>query len=195
MHGGDPSLLFSWLPTITPPLTKIIVSGDCDSEYHPVLCGICPFGVKLDMWDTDDVQDYLSKNLDMRGRRITIEQMQYIRKGVGGHCIPLVAQLILHEAASWPSYMENLTDIPIRSQPSFLVGRMLDKLERKHGEVIIRACFGYIASSTEGGLSTNELLDILSLDDQLLKMVENLLPPKYLLVRARAKPPMLATTH
>jgi hypothetical protein len=49
----------------------------------------------------------------------------------------------------------------------------------------VRACFGYIASSTEGGLSTNEILDAMSLDDQLLKMVENLLPSGYLKLQRR----------
>lgn len=100
-----------------------------------MLSGICGTGAKLDLWDHEDVRMYVGKSLDMRGRRITQEQMEYIGKSLGSHCTPLVAQLVLHEAASWPSYLDGLESIPIRSNADFLTDKMLEKLERKHGEV------------------------------------------------------------
>ena len=183
--GGDANLLFSWLPAILPPRTKVFVSGDSDSSYHQVLSGICATGVKLDLWGGDDVGKFLGEGLDKRGRKITMEQMAYVRRSLGDFCSPLVAQLTLHEAASWPSYMEGLDKIPLMPNAAYLIDRMLDKLERKHGEVIIRAIFGYVQCAKEGGLSTNEILDVLSLDDQLLKMIETLLPDGYLSVNRR----------
>ena len=69
--------------------------------------------------------------------------------------------------------------------PLSLIDKMLDKLEGKHGAIIIRATFGYLFYSVEGGLSTNELLDVLSLDDKLLNMLEKVLPPDCLKLQRR----------
>jgi hypothetical protein len=190
--GNDTTMTFSWLPTILPRRTKIIVSGDTEKETtHNVLNGICPSGLKVDRWSAECVEKYILTKLESRGRVITKEQMGHVTKSLGEHSSPLVAQMVLHEVATWSSYMEKDHFTPIRPQAAWLVDRMLDKLERKHGEVIIRAVYGYIDCAVEGGLSTNEILDVCSLDDQLLKMMEVLLPDGYSRVSRRFPTVML----
>ncbi|GMI14525.1 hypothetical protein TrLO_g4897 [Triparma laevis f. longispina] len=188
---SDTRLLFSWLPTILPKYVKIIFSGDSEAKSHDALSSLAGGNeAKIDKWGIADVNKFIQEKLGFRGRTITPEQTSYVDKSIGGFATPLTAQLIMHEAASWPSYLteKTLLKIPIRNSSAWLIDKMLDKCEKKFGEIVVRIIFGYLYCAMEGGLTTNELLDVLSLDDRLLNMLAKLLPPGCLKLQRRFPP-------
>jgi hypothetical protein len=190
--SSDSSLLFSWIPSILPRGIKLILSSDSGCPLHKQLTSISNSqSIELHPWSEADASRFIKAKLKDRGRAINKAQSSYISECLSPFCTPLVAQLVMHEAGSWPSYMENLDSIPLRNKSDSLIDKMLDKLEAKHGAIVIRATFGYLFYSVEGGLSTNELLDVLSLDDKLLNMLEKVLPPDCLKLQRRFPSVML----
>ncbi|GMH82373.1 hypothetical protein TrVE_jg6669 [Triparma verrucosa] len=188
---SDTRLLFSWLPTILPKCVKIIFSGDSEAKSHDALASLAGGNeVKVNKWEIADVNRFVEDKLALRGRTITPEQTKYVDKSIGDFATPLTAQLIMHEVASWPSYLGNaeLLRIPLRNSSAWLIDKMLDKCEKKFGEIVVRIIFGYLYCAMEGGLTTNELLDVLSLDDRLLNMLARLLPPGCLKLQRRFPP-------
>jgi len=174
----DSSLVFSWIPSILPRGVKLILSSDSACSLHKQLMSLSNSQVvELHPWSEVDATRFIKAKLKDRGRTINEAQSAYISECLSPFCTPLTAQLVMHEASSWPSYLENVESIPIRNQSDSLIDKMLDKLEKKHGPIVVRTTFGYLFYSVEGGLSTNELLDVLSIDDKLLNMLEKVLPP------------------
>ena len=184
--SSDASLLFSWIPSILPRGIKLILSSDSACHLHKQLMSMSNSqAIELHMWSEADASRMIKSKLKDRGRLINESQSSYISECLSPFCTPLVTQLVMHECASWPSYLVDVESIPIRNQSESLIDKMLDKLERKHGAIVIRASFGYLYHSIEGGLSTNEMLDVLSLDDKLLTMLEKVLPPGSLKLQRR----------
>ena len=120
----------------------------------------------------EDVEAFLAEKLIGMGRKITVEQMDAVSTAnfKNSKINPFCVNLLAHELKSWtheksPSANDNAFILSASVSPASLVERVLKKLEQKHGELIFRACLSYIALAKEG-LTSNELLDVLSLDNR-----------------------------
>ena len=169
---ADPSKSsrFSWIPISLPRGVKFIIS--CSSNGGAQECRPARVAntVTLEPWNSDDVKGFLKLTLAKRNRNVTKAQLSHTLKCLGKSCTPLVAQLVLHEIALWPSYLDNIGST-LKNEPTWLIDGILNNLEGKVGQVVVRHTFGYIFCAFEKGLSTNEMLDVLSLDDDLLSYV------------------------
>ena len=113
--------------------------------------------------------DILNKNLTNRGRIINFVQWRLVRDVFTKCSNPLFMKLTYEEALSWKSY----TMIPedaLATSVTTCIHKLFDRLEEKHGSVMVARALGYITASKEG-ISESEMEDVMSIDDVLLNSV------------------------
>jgi len=107
----------------------------------------------LDIWLSD------------AGRKLQPEQQEEVISKFNPHGLPLYLKLAFEEARGWRSYTATLElkpDIPGIIQDLF--SRLSSK--ENHGTLMVSRSLGYLAAS-KNGLSEDEMIDILSRDDDL----------------------------
>eukprot|EP00004_Rigifila_ramosa_P003105 TRINITY_DN1325_c0_g1_i10.p1 TRINITY_DN1325_c0_g1~~TRINITY_DN1325_c0_g1_i10.p1 ORF type:complete len:1309 (+),score=319.57 TRINITY_DN1325_c0_g1_i10:273-4199(+) len=179
-----------WLPKALPPFVRVVVStlpdeGGClrvlterlGDQFEKLSCIVSPMSV-------DDGERILESWLATGRRSMTPQQKQVVLTAFSVCPSPLFLKIAFEISRPWKSWtkVESLPTTIIE-----LIGSFFDQLCEKHGRVFVSATLSYITASM-GGIGTSELLDILSLDDTVLKDVfEWWVPP------LRRIPPLLIT--
>ncbi len=153
----------AWLPDKLPPQVHVIVStlpGECLSHLEQML----PADnlLKLDQMTSSEGDELLDLWLADAKRRLGPAQREVVLKEFRVNGLPLYLKLVLEEARRWKSYslaQRFPADIP------GMIRAMLRRLMAEHGLMLIERALGYIAAARHG-LSEDELLDVLSMDEK-----------------------------
>jgi hypothetical protein len=188
-----------WLPvTGLPPYVKLVVSTlpdypefRCQSILHDKL-GEEAAKHMVEVETISEHEQVLKHLLQLMGRRVTQEQLQYIskifeeRKDTDAAGTPLWLTIAAYAVSSWPSY-DHVPSFVIKPAVRDLITDLFDRLVSAHGEQLVRAALAYI-TLTKNGVSETELNHVLSLEDGVLADVyEWWVPP------VRIVPPLLVT--
>jgi NACHT domain- and WD repeat-containing protein len=176
LSDADNARSLAWLPAELPPNVKMVVStlpGEClqtletrtqyveRSTALPAgnLLEVCPISqaegeVILDAW------------LAEAKRTLQPAQKEHILTRFKQCGLPLYLKLAFEEARRWKSYAplpEMNPDIP------GMIRQLFEHLSRaeNHGGVMVSRSLGYLAAA-KNGLSEDELLDLLSLDKEVI---------------------------
>ncbi|KAH3837288.1 hypothetical protein DPMN_110673 [Dreissena polymorpha] len=187
---GEP-YTFHWLPKVIPPNVKVVISlvpsvfnllarykayvgkGTLIAEPIP------PLGDVLCM-------DIIRARLVDDNRTISPEQSKVMQIVFFKCSIPLYTRVMLDEILTWKSYTA-ITTAMVSSTLKEALNNFFRRLEMQHGRVLVRHTLSYLTASREG-VSEMELLDLLSLDDEVLNSIFLFwLPPQ------RRLPPFLLT--
>ncbi|WP_321421356.1 tetratricopeptide repeat protein [uncultured Methanobacterium sp.] len=159
----------AWLPTYQPENVHLIISSipgeslDTLRKKFPsenlIELGVMQPGEGeklLDLWLND-----ASRTLEEHQKEEVLGK--FLIKG-----LPLYLKLAFEEARRWKSYT-NTDDVTLREDIPQLIQDTFQRLssESQHGEVMVSKSLCYLAASRYG-LSEDEILDVLSLDETLL---------------------------
>lgn len=182
---------FQWLPKALPKNVKIVMSfvpsvfnllkrfNIYASKGKHFTRPIPPLGNILCM-------DIIHARLADCGRTITSKQCDIMKDMFLNCSLPLYSRVMLDEILTWNSYT-CVTSNMVSSTLKEALNHFFKRLEIHHGKLLVRHALSYITASRDG-VSEMELLDLLSLDDEVLNSVFLFwLPP------VRRLPPFLWT--
>lgn len=165
---------FQWLPKYLPQNVKVILSfvpsvsnllkrfqlhlGDKVSNMEPL-------PILGDMHSMDIITARLSES----ERTVTPAQRTIIHELFSMCSLPLFSRVMLEEILTWKSYSSinsNMVSCSLKQS----LNNFFHRLEMHHGRVLVRHALAYITVAREG-ISEMELLDLLSLDDDVLNSI------------------------
>ncbi|CAF3919171.1 unnamed protein product, partial [Adineta steineri] len=180
-----------WLPELFPANVKCIVStlpdhgnilsnlkriinynSSLPNDTEHILVSVPPFEVStVDIVYTDW--------LAMKQRSLNDEQRIFIRELMGEQTeiLPLYMKLIFDIISSWHSYDPIDTELKNLKTVDHCIRYLFDHLKTVHNNILFHRAICYM-TACRNGISQNELEDVLSLDDDVLKSVfEHYIPP------------------
>lgn len=156
-----------WLPPDLPPNTKVVVST------LPVDC-LKALKRKLDRQNLLEMQpmpveegaNVLDLWLSEAKRTLQQEQKQYLLSKFKQSGLPLYLKLAFEEARRWVSFDSSPQ---LRDDIPGIVSQLFKRLSQdsNHGEMLVERSLSYLATA-KNGLSEDELIDVLSLDEEVL---------------------------
>jgi len=179
LSDADRARSLTWLPAELPENVRLVVSslpGECLSVLERKLP---PQDlVKLEPMSPEEGGRLLDLWLENAGRTLQPPQRDEVLGKFGQSGLPLYLKLAFEEARRWKSYTERVElspDIP------GIIGDLFARLssDANHGRIVVSRSLGYLAAA-KNGLSEDELLDVLSGDEELFQDF---------MKRARHKPP------
>ena len=167
----DPYRL-SWLPRTLPKNVKIVLSfipnhGDLLKTFKQLFIpsNSEPIPMLGDMLSLEVLRARL-KGID----RTTTETQENLVADLFTRCsLPLFGRVMFDEVSTWKSF-SNITPSMVSASIKDALHFFFQRLEMQHGRVLVSHCLAYITAAREG-LSEVELLDLLSLDDDVLNSI------------------------
>jgi len=161
----------SWLPANLPANVRLAVStlpGECEKALltkHPA-----PDVVTVEPMSDKEADKLLTNWLEHAGRALQLAQRkEVLNRFSRSDGLPLYLRLAFEEARLWRSYSLASETVLHESVQGIIRENLFRRLSEpaNHGPVLVRHALGYLAAS-RFGLSEDEVLDVLSLDDAVL---------------------------
>ena len=161
----------SWLPANLQANVRLVVStlpGECEKALltkHPT-----PDVVTVMPMTGPEADTLLSLWLHHAGRALQLAQREEVIAKFGrSEGLPLYLRLAFEEARLWRSYTPAADTVLHEGVQGLIRKNLFARLSvpANHGGVLVRHALGYLAAS-RFGLSEDEVLDVLSLDDAVL---------------------------
>ncbi|CAF1547953.1 unnamed protein product [Rotaria magnacalcarata] len=136
--------------------------------------------IEITKLDENLASQVLDKWLERDKRRLTQLQREWLQsklKPSWNEPTPLFLSLLYDITLAWHSFGDaNLDTLSNITCTRDAIEQLYNQLSMKHGEVLFRRAMTYLQHA--GGLSETELLDMLSVDDEVLQSVfVHYLPP------------------
>ncbi len=190
LYGTESNLLFGWIPSRIRKNVKLIFTcmtiddnNTLENLQQILLCE--PPNKSLDYGqnfifipslDPNIGLEIVQNSLRSASRTLTSMQMSLVKEAVNQCSLPLYVQMIVDQVKHWKSY-ETGDQGRLSLNTNDFINDYFRKLERNYGEILVTRMISYI-SAAKNGLTETELLDILSLDEEVLNEVfEVRLPP------------------
>ncbi|KOV93334.1 hypothetical protein ADL04_27545 [Streptomyces sp. NRRL B-3648] len=170
--SGDVDL--SWLPDELPSGVRMVLSAQEGSAAATAALAAGSRLLRLPALRRAEGCRILRQLLQEEGRSLLPAQRAEVLQAFAERGNPLHLRLAFEEARRWASY----TSVEPGSVPldvPGMTGRLLERLEKEHGTVLVCRALGLLAVS-RNGLSEPELLDLLSADPLVLEEVESHMP-------------------
>lgn len=159
LTGEAPLKTFNWLPGILPPNVKIIVS--IVKEYESLLTDAVTYS--LAPMSEPEGEEIIDNLLLAYKRKLTSLQKRQILEKFKENGTPLYLRFALEMAMTWHSYSQ---EIYLPSSIEGILNIFLENLEKEHTKELVSRAIGYILCGRFGGLSENDILGLLSYDDE-----------------------------
>ncbi|GFR78450.1 NACHT and WD repeat domain-containing protein 2-like [Elysia marginata] len=166
-----------WVPARLPPHVKLILAVH-HSSYRllnkfkdAILPDRSDCFLEVPSATVDECTGLLSKLLSSMDRGLTDAQMKVFREALEKEPLPLYVELLANVAKDLKSF-DSADKIKLPTNSEDGINCLLEKLESRHGKMLVSRAFAYmVASST--GLSDCEMEDVLSLDEDVLNEIYN----------------------
>lgn len=178
-HAGN----LNWLPVELPEHVRLILTTR-HGEGLVALRHRMSEGQFLELGPMPraEAEDLLESWLDSVGRTLNDAQRSLILDSFAGTGtsqhpggLPLYLKLAFEEGRRWKSYSQDVTlapDIP------GIINQLYSRLEKDHGKLMASRCLSYIAASRDrSGFAEDEIIDILSRDEEVFEEVRLLHQP------------------
>ncbi|KAM4053505.1 uncharacterized protein ACNLHF_006156 isoform 2-T2 [Anomaloglossus baeobatrachus] len=160
----------SWIPSELPPHVHFIVSvssvSDCASFRHLQKLTLKQNVLQIPPLSSEEINHMVDFWLNRNCRKLNGVQRKILLKACEECALPLYAVCAYMESHQWTSYTpdtENLLHLDISKMFSWFLSR----LEKNHGDQVIKKTASYISLS-RNGITQEELLDLLSLDQAVM---------------------------
>ncbi|KXJ19576.1 NACHT domain- and WD repeat-containing protein 1 [Exaiptasia diaphana] len=162
-----------WLPRRIPNHVWLIVStlpdvGGCFNRLQTFKISNENF-IKVERLGPSDGEAILDSWLAKKNRRLTKEQRDLVLQSFNSCPLPLYLELVFNECCTWPSSRKE-SEITLQKDVPSMVNSLYDRLERYHGKILVSRVLGLLAAVSDG-VNKDDILNILSCDDELLKDV------------------------
>jgi hypothetical protein len=176
LPADDPVRSFTWLRESLPPHVGIVLSTtQLPSGIERALLDVEPFpeeaaAAVLDAWLKD------------AHRTLQTPQRDLVLAAFACTGLPLNLKLAFDAARRWPSFA-SAESCALCGDADAMVDTLLDRLRKKsnHGPVLVDRSLGYL-SAARYGLSEDEMIDLLSTDDEVWRDFisrAHLIPPDH----------------
>ncbi|CAH1785829.1 unnamed protein product [Owenia fusiformis] len=162
-----------WLPRELPENVHMILSTRPDERFqvYPALQSLYSEHknnfIELPDFRMDDGLIVMHHLLDKHSHVLTQEQTDRIVESFRKCHSPLFLKVAIYEAIYWRSD-DVITDGMVPGDSRRMINVFIGRLERTHGEPLVRRAMGYIAASRHG-VTYTEIEDLLSLDDVVME--------------------------
>ncbi|XP_064878055.1 uncharacterized protein LOC115117676 [Oncorhynchus nerka] len=165
-HGAD----LSWLSTPLPLHVHLILSATTDSACaHTLQKSAQPTVLSLPPLSPDDITKALKHKLQTDHRRLQDWQWQFLLQACLSCPSPLYLEVVYAESVLWSSFSPQ-GSLGLPPDLEGLYVGLLACLERTHGEQLVGRAAAVISLS-RGGVTEEELLDLLGRDGKVLQEV------------------------
>ncbi|XP_048730738.1 uncharacterized protein LOC125647914 isoform X3 [Ostrea edulis] len=179
-HEGNK---MAWLPKDLPENVKLIITTNPDEQFESFPGLMKAFGSNKDItvaipsMPQEDAESILEYWLQQDHRVLIRSQFDVIINAFNKCAFPLYLKLAFMESKLWSSFTD-IEHCKLSENIIKLAALKFGKLETKHGEPLVRRALGYITASREG-ITSNEMEDILSIDEAVMDdVIVNLRPAK-----------------
>ncbi|XP_068711765.1 NACHT domain- and WD repeat-containing protein 1-like isoform X2 [Montipora foliosa] len=159
-----------WFPLVLPDHVKLIVSTLPDNEYEcfPILQSLLGEDnfVEVPKLPEKDAFQILRNWLSVAGRTLSPSQESIVTEALQKCSLPIFIRVAFDEALRWKSYSlpsETVLQDTVRGA----VNALFERVEIQHGRLLVQHTLAYITAS-KSGLTSTEIEDLLSCDDQVL---------------------------
>ena len=165
----------TWLPLKFPEHVYVIVStlpdtGGCLDALRSLVIPEYNY-VQVPGLSSIDSKVITEGWLKVSNRQLTTEQFDYVQKVALDESnekpTALRLRLLYDIAVKWTSY-QKMPELPTSVRG--LINMIFDNLEKTHGKSVV-SCFCGVTGVSKLGLSENDLIDIMSTDDEVLNSV------------------------
>ena len=151
------NLPLDWVPRELPEHVKLVVSALPELQEKLSQTIIYTLGAM----PAAEGKELLITWLSAIGRTLTLDQMRLVIDRFTSDGTPLYLRLAFEKARKWHSYD---TGISLKADIDGVLDEYFDCLGKDHGLLLPKVC-GYLLSGKYQGLTENELLDLLVLDN------------------------------
>lgn len=171
--GNDPARSLLWLPRELPEDVRAVVSALTDSHPHRSLLTKLPAEnlVELRPMTRAEGAEALAFWLEDAGRTLKEHQRaEVLDKFVESEGLPMHLKVAFEEARQWRSFTSPVATRLTPTVRGILRDNLFARLSRpeEHGDVLVSRSLGYLVAAKEG-LTDDELLDLLSADEEMLR--------------------------
>ena len=165
----------AWLPLNLPKDVKIIISTAKEDRYESLKSLQAALSEEPDCLFEPEalpprhMKALVNHWLSVNNKCLTNEQQEYLYKNMTECPIILYWKVLISEALHW-SFNLSPDQIKLPNSLKRLVGFVFARMEKDYGDALVRRALGYITCA-RNGISENELLDILSLDEAVMDEV------------------------
>ncbi|GFS28081.1 NACHT and WD repeat domain-containing protein 1 [Elysia marginata] len=161
----------AWLPTTLPQDCALVLSTlpdvtTCLDSARRLLRSDKLF-IQVPPLSVEAADKIISAQCNSRGREVTRPQRNFLLDRFRECPTPLYLQLTLNQALQWRSHQQ-VKDLILGSEVHHAINHLFMKTERNHGIILVSKAFGYLATMRQG-ISTLEMEDLLSLDNEALQ--------------------------
>lgn len=128
--------------------------------------------INLPPLSPEEVCQALELNLEANSRRLQPQQWRLLQQACLSCPSPLFVEAVYFETRAWSSFTPQESLILPGDLPE-LYGAVLSRLEREHGEQLVRRA-SELVSLSRVGITEDELLELLAHDSQVLREVDAL---------------------
>ncbi|XP_071979384.1 uncharacterized protein [Engystomops pustulosus] len=156
----------SWIPSELPPHVYFVVSisSDCASFRHLQKLALEPKIIQIPPLSSLEINDMIEFWLNRDCRKLTSHQMEALLEACTACPLPLYLECAYMESHQWTSYTP---EILLHPNITKMYSGILSRLEKNHGVQVIKKTTSYI-SLARNGITQEELLDMLSLDQSVM---------------------------
>ncbi|QNM91674.1 tetratricopeptide repeat protein [Aliarcobacter cryaerophilus] len=165
---------FLWLPKKLPNNLKIVISAlkddnyKEDSKYLEDINKVTKNTYELKAFDLNNAKELVINLLEKYNRKISQEQMNYVLDIYKNINSPLYLVVAIQDLKDWKSTDKNKTLAKTQKDEIKCFINNLSNIHH-HNKEFVKRVFAYI--SLTGGLSENELLELLSSDKEFLNTI------------------------
>ncbi len=159
----------TWLPEKLPENVRMVLTTR-PGEYLVALRHKLPSEniIELGPMSMKEGEELLDKWLGDAGRTLQTRQRKEVLDKFSACGWPLYLKLAFEEARLWKSYTEEI--VLSQGKEGIIENNLFKRLETEHGTMMVSRTLGYIAATREiMGLAEDEILDILSGDEEFFK--------------------------
>ncbi|KAM5194794.1 NACHT and WD repeat domain-containing protein 2-like [Mantella aurantiaca] len=162
----------SWIPKELPPHVYFIVSvpsgseSDCTHFKYLQRFTVEQNVIQIPPLSSEEINEMIDCCLIKDHRKLTNNQREALLQACEACPLPLFVNCSYMESQLWTSYTPD-SDIYLYPNISKMYSWILGRLERIHGEQMVKKAASYI-SLARNGITREELLDLLSLDQSVM---------------------------
>ncbi|XP_063776767.1 uncharacterized protein LOC134922808 isoform X2 [Pseudophryne corroboree] len=163
----------SWIPTELPPHVYFIVSvssvSECASFRHLQKLTSEHNVIQIPPLSSGEMNAMTECWLHRDHRKLTSHQRKVLLEACAACPLPLYVQCSYMESCLWTSFTPD-KEILLHHDIFKMYSWILARLERTHGEQVVKKVASYISLS-RNGITREELLDLLSLDQAVMEEI------------------------
>jgi WD40 repeat protein len=177
IEEGEMDVGIGWLPFDLPKNIKLVlsVSPENNGWYSKLVKRLLPDKcLEMPPLTRKEGKDALLRWLEISERTLQNHQLKLVLDQFEQNGMPLYLRMAFHEVKRWRWYETAIEKNTLPGDVMGIIEALISRLSQReeHGPFLVSRALGYLASS-RNGLAEDEMIDLLSLDDDVFEEFES----------------------